>query len=231
VYNFGVPGAGPRDYLAVIRQDVWRFAPDLVLVSFLTSDDATEHLPRPRYLDPRQHALYRLARGWLGGPPQGFLMGQTGGAPDRLSRPALSEEVFREVEARRLTVFLSPPPPAVEKKWQRTFADLARIADECRRHGVPAALVLIPDEFQVNPAVLATALGDRGLDRGELDLELPQRRLRKFCADSGVACLDLLPAFAGVPEVYAPHDTHWNARGNRLAAERIAEWLRPLCGK
>jgi hypothetical protein len=40
-----------------------------------------------------------------------------------------------------------------------------------------------------------------------------------------VPCLDLQPAFAATPDTYAPRDTHWNARGNRLAAEHIAAWL------
>jgi SGNH hydrolase-like domain, acetyltransferase AlgX len=88
--------------------------------------------------------------------------------------------------------------------------------------------VLIPDEFQVNPAVLEAALREGGLDRGNLDLEGPQRRLTRFLAELGVPCLDLLPAFARVPATYAERDTHWNVRGNRLAAAEIASWVKSL---
>src|SRR5262249_46879868 len=65
VYNFGVSGAGPREYLAVLRRDVWTYQPDLVLVSMFGGNDVTEALPAPRDLDPRGHSLYLLApRGW-----------------------------------------------------------------------------------------------------------------------------------------------------------------------
>jgi hypothetical protein len=52
--------------------------------------------------------------------------------------------------------------------------------------------------------------------------------LRAFFAERDVPCLDLLPTFAGVSDAYAVHDTHWNVRGNSLAAGRIREWIGPL---
>src|SRR5262249_42589786 len=79
VYNFGVSGAGPREYQEILQRDVWPYQPDLVLLSVFVGNDVTENLPAPRYLDPRQHSLYllvtrgwRLAReSWRRGPPGG----------------------------------------------------------------------------------------------------------------------------------------------------------------
>jgi hypothetical protein len=227
VYNFGVSGAGPREYVEVLRRDVWAFRPDLVLVSVFVGNDVTETLPTPRYLDPRQHGLYLLlTRGWrLARERWRQEAGQPGAAGDRLGGAALSPQSFRAVEARRLAVCLDPPPVALEKKWRRALRDLDRLVTECGRRGVRVGVVLIPDEFQVNPAVLANALEDNRLGRAAVDVELPQRRLAAFFAGRGVPCLDLLPAFAGRPGLYAPNDTHWGVAGNRLAAERIAPWL------
>jgi hypothetical protein len=230
VYNFGVSGTGPREYLHVLRHDVWQFRPDLVLVSVFVGNDITEELAAPRHLDPRQHALYLFgARGlkllrerWRQGPAPT-------GAGDRLARPPLSPETYRAVEARRLTVCLRPVPEAVERKWRRALDCLDGIVAECRGRGVPAAFVLIPDELQVNPHVLARAVADAGADAADVDVGLPQRRLAEFCAGRGVACLDLLPVLAGDGDAYAPQDTHWNVRGNRLAAEAIRRWLGPEC--
>ena len=114
----------------------------------------------------------------------------------------------------------------MEKKWQRALAHLDAIVNDCRSSNVPLAVVLIPDEFQVEADVLALALQEARVSRAEIDPELPQRRLGAFFAERGVACLDLLPAFAKVPDAYAPRDTHWNERGNRVAADTIAAWLR-----
>jgi hypothetical protein len=181
----------------------------------------------PRHLDPRRHALYLLlTRGWrLARERWGRHQSVPDTSADRSRPPGLSEDAFREVEARRLTVCVSPPPPALEKKWRQALGYLDELIADCRGHGVPVAFVLIADEFQVNPAVLAEAVGTAGVARSALDLELPQRRLVRFCAERRVPCLDLLPRFTGAADTYAPCDTHWNARGNHLAAAEIARWL------
>jgi hypothetical protein len=228
VCNLGISGAGPREYRAALARDGWPLHPDLVLVSVFVGNDITETLPTPRYLDPRGHALYLLCeRGWRlacerlrqSDPPRA-------GVPDRLSAPPLSEETFRAVEARRLAVCLAPPSAALEKKWRRALGHLNRLVADCRSRAVPVAFVLIPDEFQVNPAVLDRAVADAKVSREAVDLDLPQRRLRAFCAARGAPCLDLRPALQAVPDAYAPRDTHWNVRGNRAAAAALADWLR-----
>ena len=227
VGNFGISGAGPREYRQILETDGFAVQPNLVLVSLFVGNDITESLPRPRYLDPAQHALYRLCvRGWR------LLRESWRGddepapvAPGRVGRPPLSPQTFREVEARRLAVCLKAAPPGMDKKWQRALTDLEGIVTACRRRGVPVAVVLIPDQFQVNDSVLTAALAENGWDREQVDLEVPQRRLAAFFAERKVACLDLLPAVRAAPDAYAPRDTHWNVNGNRVAAREIAVWL------
>ena len=226
VCNFGVSGAGPREYRAVLARDVWAVRPDLVLVSVFVGNDITESLPTPRYLDPRGHALYLLCeRGWRLACERRH-QSASGPVPDRLGAPPLSEETFRAVEARRLAVCVTPLSKRLEAKWRRALGHLDSLIANCRGRGVPVAFVLIPDEFQVNPAVLDQALHDAKIKREALDLGLPQRRLCAFCAEHAVPCLDLLPCFQQAPDSYAVRDTHWNVRGNRLAAAQIANWLR-----
>jgi hypothetical protein len=227
VYNFGVSGTGPREYEAVLRHDVWAFQPDLALVSIFVGNDVTEVLATPRHLDPRGHALYLLLE------RAGRLMREhwredrsAALAPPGARRlaPGLSPATFREVEARRLAV--CRPGTTLEKKWRSALAHLDRIINDCRRRRVPAGFVLIPDEFQVNPGVLADALHDARLARDDIDLTLPQRRFQDFFAERRAPCLDLLPLLQAHPDTYTPHDTHWNAEGNRLAAAAIGQWLR-----
>jgi hypothetical protein len=230
VCNLGVTGAGPREYHAILQQDGWAIQPDLVLVSVFVGNDITEAMPTPRHLDPRRHALFLFAaRGWRflrEGRPTNAARG--GEPPPRLGAPALSEKAFREVEARRLAVCVAPPSADMEKRWRRALGHLEALVRGCGARRVPIAFVLIPDEFQVNREVRAAAVRDAGVELEALDLELPQRRLREFCAGRGVACLDLLDDFRGTTDTYAPRDTHWNARGNRLAAARLAAWLPQL---
>jgi hypothetical protein len=234
VYNFGVSGTGPREYAQILGEDVWPFQPDLVLVSLLVTHDVTETLPSPRYLDPRQHSLYWLFAGGRREPlqvAQTDMQGATfnfqpedGPAP-RLTEGTLTPAAFREVEVLRLRVCLTPDPGGLEKKWRRTLHDLRRLVAECRRHSVPVAFVLIPDEAQVNPEVLDELVRTGAIDPRTFDRDRPQRRFRDFCTAAGVPCLDLLPVFLGRTDLYAPRNTHWNVAGNRLAAARLAEWL------
>jgi hypothetical protein len=60
------------------------------------------------------------------------------------------------------------------------------------------------------------------------DREFPQRAIARFCTARGIRFLDLLPALRrGEAEgrTYHLRDTHWNARGNRIAGELIGRWV------
>ena len=227
VYNFGISSTGPREYQTALQEDVWQFQPDLVMVCVFVGNDITESLATPHGMSLQKHALYqfvtRAGRMFHERARQPVL--SIASAPDQFPRPSLAEETFREIEARRLLVCQVPPPAGIEKKWQQALAHLKQIVNNCESRRAPLAFVLIPDEFQVNAAVLIPALWDAHLSRQDVDLDLPQRRLRAFCADHKVPCLDLLPFLEGVPDTYAVRDTHWNVRGNHLAAEKIAPWL------
>jgi GDSL-like Lipase/Acylhydrolase family len=227
VYNFGVSSTGPREYRQILQEDVWQFQPDIVIVCVFIGNDITESLATPHGMSIRKTALYqflnrasRLARERARQPVLSI-----SSAADQFPRPPLAEATFREIEARRLLVCQTPPSPDLEKKWQRALSHLEQIIVDCKSRQVPVGFVLIPDEFQVNSAVLTTALQDANLEFDEVELDLPQRRLRAFCTDRDVPCLDLKPFFQDAPDTYAFHDTHWNVRGNRLAAEKMAGWL------
>jgi hypothetical protein len=227
VYNFGISSTGPREYQTVLHEDVWQFQPDVVAVCIFVGNDITESLATPHGMSLRKTALYqfisrasRLARERARQPVLSIAS-----VADQFPRPPLAEGTFREIEARRLMVCQTPPSAVLEKKWQRAMSHLGQIITDCNNRDVPVGFVLIPDEFQVHPAVLTVALWDANLDRDDVDLDLPQRRLRAFCADREVPCLDLKPFFEEVPDTYALRDTHWNVRGNRLAVEKMGPWV------
>ena len=229
VYNFGVAGIGPREYLLILQRDVWPFRPDLILLCIFVGNDITESLATPRHLDPRQHAVFLLCqRAWRIGWGAGSSDFRATDPTDRLSHPPLSDSAFRAIEARRLAICFRSSPDGMEKKWERALAYLAKIVHNCNKHSVPLTVVLIPDEFQVNPAVQADAIADAGVSRAEVDIELPQQRLRAFFLKRQVPCLDLMPAFLHTQATYAVRDTHWNIAGNRQAADEISNWLRRL---
>jgi hypothetical protein len=88
--------------------------------------------------------------------------------------------------------------------------------------------MLIPDEYQVDPKQRRLVLKAMDVAEPELDLELPQRALRRRLDELGVEHLDLLPVFVEQGRrlrLYRPQDTHWNRAGNSLAAHQLAARL------
>ena len=99
---------------------------------------------------------------------------------------------------------------------------------------IPLAVVIIPDEFQVEDWLWST-MKDGWQVGDNLDRDQPQRILTNFLGSAGVPTLDLLPIFRNHPEMedgkrhlYHLFDTHLNARGNEVAGQALAEFLAEL---
>ena len=148
-------------------------------------------------------------------------------ADPMLEQPTQAKDTFLRLELSRLRDIAT----AEDGVYRRLIARCARMRDEAR----PArlAFVLIPDEFQVEDALWSelTALG------AEPDLERNrfQREVRSELERRGIPVVDLLPLLRaaqplsdGRLHVYHLNDTHFNARGNRIAAEALAELVRTL---
>ena len=91
--------------------------------------------------------------------------------------------------------------------------------------------MLIPDEFQVEDGLWDEVVASVG---SRLDRDQPQDRIRAFLRQEGLPSLDLLPILRAVPpladgqrHLYHLQDTHFNVRGNQVAGEKLAEFLRP----
>ncbi|HEX9638287.1 MAG TPA: SGNH/GDSL hydrolase family protein, partial [Acidobacteriota bacterium] len=238
VYNFGINGTGPRDYYEIIRSEALRFAPDIILVSFFVGNDVTDWRPLPDldHLRPQGYALYlfvhrswRLAREWYrksheAAPNAALLWPPPAPAPPEKGHN-LSRETHLQVEHQRLLLSCPALAASYEPSWERALSTLRRIDQLCRAARVPFGVLIIPDEYQINPALLEEVLQHSGVTRESVDLDLLQSRLRAFLKRRGIDYLDLKPKLEGEPDVYLPRDTHFNERGNRLVAEHIAAWL------
>ena len=130
----------------------------------------------------------------------------------------------------------------VEAQRALGISELERVGDyavcfeallEIRRltGDVPLVVMLIPDEFQVEDE-LWQRVRDH-LQRSDLERDQPQRRIMEWLRAEGILYLDLLPILRAVPtmadgnrHLYHLRDTHFNARGNAVAGEALAEFLR-----
>jgi Arc/MetJ family transcription regulator len=103
--------------------------------------------------------------------------------------------------------------------------------DHLLRRGVAFAIVILPDEIQVDDRLLARVLDRYGLSRADYAMDLPQTIVQRIARENGIQSLDLLWKFheaaARDPApLYLPRNTHWNDEGNQLAASLLLPWLK-----
>ena len=90
-----------------------------------------------------------------------------------------------------------------------------------RTAGVPLAVVMIPERFQVYPEYRTEP---------DLDYEKPQRLFSEFFEQQGIPYLDLLPVLTARAEssdelLYYERDSHFTKTGYRVSGEAIASFL------
>jgi lysophospholipase L1-like esterase len=242
VINAGVSSSSTGSELALYREVLAAYSPELVVLVFWVgndlADNSAELTSAPRlYFDlDREGRLRQLPFGFEPNPLGEWLDRNSAlyvwqksalrqaRASLRAARPAL--------EAVEL-VFASPEPAAVAHAWAITGALLEAFSREAAARGSRLALVAAPAPVQVYDD-LWTELAERAARSGlALERDHPERRLAAFCRAAGIPFLALAPSF----RAHAPHRDsrrrdeqlyyegrfHWNDAGNALAAEAVHE--------
>lgn len=255
VDNLGVAGIGLPEYEELLAHEALPLDPSAVVIAFFVGNDFELPAPAPTrdawlasWLDrrnvlvgllPRRLAvLSREAR--TSGAPAARVAGEHEAFdPARtleerypwlgdpaLEEPTISPQVYLGIERSRAARICR----LREDELQRALAILARMRTECGAR--PCAVLLIPDEFQVEDE-LWKAVEQDGFER-----DRPQRLLGERLGALGIPVLDLLPvlrAAAPLPDgrrhLYHVRDSHWNTRGNRVAGEALAEFARTLVAR
>jgi hypothetical protein len=229
VLNFGVISTAPRDYLHLWRTEARRYEPDLVLLCFFAGNDVqgvrgasllhADSLLVFAFLR-RLFALSRELSDAAAAAAEGAAASARGGAGTEV--PGHAPETFDAIERSRLEVCRREPGAHVRREWEQTLQVLDELAREI---GPRLRVAILPDRFQVDDPLFRRIAGD---EAEAFDRELPSRRLRDFFAQRGVPCLDLLPPLRAAERegpTYAALDTHWNERGNDVAAAELLRWL------
>lgn len=117
-----------------------------------------------------------------------------------------------------------------DNNWLLTKAIIMLTKKLCDKNEVPFLLINIPweptdDQFeriqQMNP----------GLNRSEMDFSKPGRILDEFTKENKLDYIDLYPVMIpqekkiGMEKLHYSYDGHWNAGGNKLAADVISDEL------
>ncbi|HTF90535.1 MAG TPA: hypothetical protein VK843_19110 [Planctomycetota bacterium] len=251
VYNLAVVNAGPREYRRLLETDALPLHPKLIVVCLFLGNDIKDAGRRDatlaeRWLAPSEvlirvvpRKLTTLAREQhLGQGESSFGLPRNrafAAAEIRqrmpwlddalLEPPSLSRERFLYVEHSRAGILFD----AQSQQYADFFRSLELLIESARP--VPIAFLLIPDEFQVEDSLWKALLVD-GVP-ADADRELPQRLIGAWLAERSVPYVDLLPRLRqvkplsdGALHVFHRHDTHFNARGNAIAADALVELVK-----
>jgi hypothetical protein len=124
--------------------------------------------------------------------------------------------------------------PALDYSWQLTKELILQLRRETEAHGAKLAVVIIGPAAVFESALMSPEERESFLQkvphlRGA-EPDLPNKTLTEFLQEQKIPVLDLQPPMLDyVREVrsvpYLPNEGHWNAEGNRLAAELMYNWL------
>lgn len=250
VLNFGVASYGTAQELLVLRHRVWRYAPDLVVLAFLTGNDIQNNdrrlegdALRPYFvlhgdslvLDDRfrSEPAFRPRRDWRtrlrDAAVRRSYLAQSIWSARRRARggpgyagPDLSQHIY------------TPPADRTwDEAWRLTERLVVEFRDECARQGAGFLLVTLsnPEQVHADRAVRAALARRLGVD----DLFYAERRLEDLAEREGFAIVTLAPALQQHAQTSGdclhgfdnavPCGGHWNRAGHRLAAHIVAEAL------
>jgi hypothetical protein len=222
VFNFGVSNYGTAQELLTLRDRVWAYSPDLVLLAFFPGNDVWDNVkelkqePEIPYFTLRDGALV-LDDGFKDSPGQraersrarvmikGLIESSRilqvvrqawGVARLKYGRasngPPGPHEALAGSDSQR-QIYGEPTDPRWRSAWDLTERLVLTMHDEVARRGSKFAVVMITDGTQVHPDP-----GAIEKVRGRLglpDLDYPDRRIRELGERAGFRVLSLAPPF------------------------------------
>lgn len=256
VLNGGSVGYSTDQEYLFYREEGSRYSPQVVVLFFYYNDvlynDTPHniHIPKPllRFGGPRpQVANYPVprreaaepsaspppppARGlvaldWLGerlerSQPRLY---------NALARTGLWKPTRRMEISPELRVYMRSLPPEVKRAWEMTALILRALAQEVQAHAARLLVVYVPSRMEVSDrdwelTCLRYGINDRKWDRARV-----LGRLQEIASREAIPLLDLTPALRRasglLSQPYYDYDSHWNARGQELAAREVERRLK-----
>jgi len=231
VANLGLMSMQPKEYLQILLDDGLALHPDLILICLYTGNDF-QPAGSDSVLDASNWrvvgfasrlALYAAEREFRAATAQ------PAGAPTSgASAPAFSEDGYLRIAEAFVPLLRRERTAKLERSMRATLGVVDEIV--ARAQPTPVAIAVLPSEFQVSPPLRARVLARLQLAEADLDLERTARETRAYFEPKGIPVIDLLPALTTAEaeeSAYALRNTHWNERGNAVAARVLAEALEP----
>ena len=216
--NSGVSGYSPWQEARFLRNEGFRYSPDLVVVTFVLND-VTEKFELMRFGGSGEgwqlsHAFTSGVEKWL------YKSNTVRGVQLLAARLRFGADTKAGARAaEQLTVRSLVDAPLrddVKRAWSATFTELDEMVELCRQRQTPLVILVSPFAFQ---------LEKEGSDA-------PQLQMVRYAQERGVALLDLLGPLADdmkrekrQPQFYFLDSNHFSANGTSVVAELVSSFL------
>jgi hypothetical protein len=243
VMNFGVAGSSTADQLALYRNVVRHYKPDIIVIGYGTGTDVVDN---SRELASHVRVRFRIS-------PNGHLerdnspAGNSGlsDTVSRLSRfyvwqKSRSNRLIKAVRkgvqqpSRLDWIFDQQESEKMTRAWELTAAILEQLDRETRRDGCTLVVMAVPCAIQVYED-LADQVAHRLPPASRFDPLYPTERLLQMCANREIPCLSMVGDFRRrSPSRLSTRENEWlffhgvghlNRAGQGAAAENLFQFL------
>lgn len=253
VINFGVSSYGTAQELLTLRHKVWAYSPDVVLLAFTTTNDIKDN-SRALAHDADLRAYFGYQNGqlvadnsFLESPrfqrQQSFIGKALFWFKDHSRIVQVVNDMRSALRARREEkdqktvnsynfVYREPDDAVWTEAWQVTEGTIQLMRDEVEKKGARFIVATLTTDRQVNPDPSARQEFAKAI--GVNDLFYADRRIKALGERYGFTVVNLaqpLQEYAEKNKTYLHgFDNqvgfgHWNAEGNRVAGEALANSL------
>ena len=230
VLNFGVSGYSTAQELLLLRQEVWKYHPNLVIVAFYSARDVANNVRQlnnagdpdqsPYFVyrgdrlalddsfrnlpavQERQIKLQRL-RGMVN---EHVLVLQAVNTLVRYGRTRMAMAAVPErgrktgADSLEHAIYAPPTLPALQEGWHVTEGLLVAMRDEARAHGAELRIVTLANRPQVIPDPKKRLEFVHAL--GVADLSYADERINALGKREGITVINLAPALSEYAETH-----------------------------
>ncbi|MEL7034223.1 MAG: SGNH/GDSL hydrolase family protein [Cyanobacteria bacterium J06592_8] len=254
VINFGVDGYGTAQELLKLRQEVWNYNPDIIVLSFFIGNDIIDNSAklesnhyRPFFVNKdgelvpdysfRNLSLEHSDRYWITMVDKlpSWLVNNSRilQVTKKAERDFKQKNLLQHLNKLNAKNFKEPTDLVWEDAWKITEGLIAMMNQEVKEKNAQFLLVTIADPMQVHPN---PKYRQSFMERYEIeDLLYPDKRLASLGDREGFSVLNLAEPFQSYSEENqvclhgfekaVPCGGHWNPDGHEFAAQEIANKL------
>lgn len=234
VYNMGIIGTGPKDYLSLLVNEGLSYKPDLITLGLYLGNDFIDNkitAQERKILKDNDSYVITFLQGLI--KIHGNFKGHVHFKKDAKyadQEATFGDGTYLKMLREKSMIFIKKPVDAsfFQRAFDDALSDLIKIKEIADYQKIPLVIIIIPDEMQVNQRWQKAVVNDYHVSPDTFDFQLPNKILAKQLTKNNIAYLDLTDKFKekGVQMfLYKPNDTHWNIAGNKLAADTISEYL------